>query len=128
MEEIKCGNLKDLFVNNQNIKTIDWKLRFKIVYQLASALDYLHFHNPNQSYVHLDVKPENILLTAKLSVKLTDFGALEIALRTGAIPTTKLSENKQYTPYYTAPERLRDLSAEPKSSMDVYRYNSSFLS
>ena len=125
MEEVKCGNLKDLFVINQNIRTIDWKLRFKIVYELASALDYLHFHNPNQSYIHLDVKPENILLTKELTVKLTDFGALEIALRTGAIPTTELSANKQHTPYYTAPERLRNLSAKPKSSMDVYWYNSS---
>ena len=126
MEEVKCGNLKDLFVSNQNIRTIDWKLRFKIVYQLASALDYLHYHNPNQSYIHLDVKPENILLTKELTVKLTDFGALEIALRTGAIPTAKLSANKQFTPYYTAPERLRNICATPKSSMDVYRYNSSF--
>ena len=126
MEEVQCGNLKDLFIMKKDIEPIDWKLRFLILYQLARALAYLHSHDPDKSYIHLDVKPENVSLTEELNVKLIDFGALEIALRTGAIPTTKLSATKQFTPYYTAPERLRNLSATPQRSMDVYRYNSSF--
>ena len=123
MEEVKCGNLSDLMVVNNHIK-IGWKLRYKILHQLAHALNYLHFHNPKKSYVHLDVKPENISLTLNLNVKLADFGSLEIAIATGATSTTtETSSSKQYTPLYTAPERLLDIcDAEAKSSMDVYSF------
>ena len=94
MEEVKCGNLSDLMVVNNHIK-IGWKLRYKILHQLADALNYLHFHNPKKSYVHLDVKPENILLTLNLNVKLADFGSLEIAIATGATSTTTETSSKK---------------------------------
>ena len=123
MEDVECGNLRDLMTAYKMIK-INWKLRYRILFQLVDALKYLHFNNPKKSYVHLDVKPENILLTLHLSVKLADFGSLQIAIATGATSTTtKTLSSNQYTPLYTAPKRLSDIcGTEAKSSMDVYSF------
>ena len=122
MEEVQCGNLKDLLISNKSIEVINWKLRYRITFQLADALQYLHSHDPKKSYVHLDVKPDNVLLTLNLCVKLADFGALDIAIATDATTTKKLPSSKEYTPLYTAPERLQDVfNNDSKTSMDVYR-------
>ena len=122
MEEVRCGNLRDLMIAEVTVM-IPWKLRFRIIFQLANALEYLHFHNPKKSYIHLDVKPENVLLTTNLTVKLADFGSLDIALATNAKPTQTIYTCKQYTPLYTAPERLADLNVESTAAMDVYSFS-----
>ena len=122
MEEVKGGDLYTLMVV-KNIE-VDWKARYRIMFELADALKYLHSHNPE--LVHLDVKPENVLLTLNLSVKLADFGSVEIARVTGATSTTTpsaASSKNQFTPLYTAPERLRNIfGTKAKSSMDVYSF------
>ncbi|CAF0897874.1 unnamed protein product [Adineta steineri] len=41
-----------------------------LLYQISQALDFLH----SLYYVHMDVKPENILITSDGSLKLCDFG------------------------------------------------------
>lgn len=65
---------RDLFdyLQDRNFK-IPEKKAAKMVYELASAISYLH----NYGIVHRDLKPENILMSADTDdacIKLLDFG------------------------------------------------------
>ncbi|CAD8107005.1 unnamed protein product [Paramecium primaurelia] len=69
-----------------------------IVYQIASALNYLH----TQGYLHRDLKPENIMIQDNGIVKLIDFGQVTY-------------QNEQHTDYvstrwYRSPEQIKQLS------------------
>ena len=113
-EEIEYGNLQDLVKLEE---AISWKLRYRIFTFIADGLFYLHFHNPYEKYIHLDIKPENILLSVNLDPKLADFGSSQTIKTTG--------ENCFYqikpTILYAAPEVLENPNIAPNSSMDVYR-------
>ena len=127
MEFIPCGNLEGLVLSEpepQNETQISWKIRSRFFVEIADALDYLHFDNPKVPYVHGDLKPQNILLTESLTIKLADFGAATIAKRTGSlsITTTNRYANTQHTELYTAPEFLKEPTKQKTRGMDVYSY------
>lgn len=42
-----------------------------VMYQIADGLDYIH----SQNVIHLDIKPENILISMEGKIKLADFGS-----------------------------------------------------
>ena len=54
-----------IFKNNPSL---DVRVRFFL--EISSALEFIHSKN----VFHRDVKPQNILLSSELSVKLIDFG------------------------------------------------------
>lgn len=66
----------------------------KILYQIFSAMNYLH----KNSIAHLDIKMENILINDNLDIKIIDFGF--------AVYEPKSSLNKFFggTPNYMSPE------------------------
>ncbi|CAM9530648.1 unnamed protein product [Phaeothamnion confervicola] len=85
-----------------------------IAVQTLSAIDYMH----SKGYIHLDVKPENVLYendeNGELHVKLCDFGFAERAdpaERSALLPT-------RGTPQYVAPEIL--LGNEYGTKVDVW--------
>lgn len=86
----------------------DQKHTDKFVLQLLSALQYLHSHQ----VLHLDLKPDNILLTRINSdVKLVDLGFC----RTDAFVDTQ-----GYTSGFAAPEQLSGGAVDVRS--DIYAF------
>ena len=66
MEFVEGANLKQLFFRNDPL--LETNLR-QIILDMALALDQVH----DAGYMHLDFKPENILITRNANVKLIDF-------------------------------------------------------
>ena len=65
---------------------------------MLQALDYLHFNK----VVHGDLKPENVLMSARGQVTLSDFGCSKV-LGSG----NEYLEKCQGTPAFLAPEMMR---------------------
>ena len=126
MEEIKGGNLEDLLFSAE-IENLPWALRFRMCFQIVTALRYLHSKNcddhiSKKPYIqHGDLKPQNILLTESANVKLGDFSAAVVAQATNIANSSSCSfpATTQYTPFYTAPEILNKQKCCIKS--DIYR-------
>ena len=122
LEYAPCGDLESLLHLEKEL-SLSWKLRARFFCELANALNYLHNHDPNRSYIHGDLKPQNVLLGDRLEIKLADFGAAAIAKATSASSLTSTGyNNTQHTPYYTAPEFLRDPTQGKCKSMDIYSF------
>ena len=61
------------------------------------ALNHIHFHD----IVHRDIKPDNVMISDDLTVKILDFGLANVCHEREDL-TTVIG-----TPYYVAPEVLR---------------------
>ena len=53
--------------------TLEWKVLYQIVIGIARGLEYLH-RGCNTRILHLDIKPQNILLDDEFCPKISDFG------------------------------------------------------
>ena len=90
----------DYFKNRKNTD--------KFVRQLLDVLDYLHSHQ----VLHLDLKPDNILLTRiNDDVKLIDFGFCY---------TDTFPDTTGRTESYAAPEQLSTVNSQLSIQTDIY--------
>ncbi len=64
----------DKWLDEDNL--LDWDQRVCIIIGVAQGLAHLHKCNP--IIVHLDIKPQNILLDQDYTPKLADFGLAKI--------------------------------------------------
>ncbi|XP_076805766.1 uncharacterized protein LOC143449441 isoform X2 [Clavelina lepadiformis] len=120
MECVDSGNLEDLLMS-KHVAEIPWVPRMRFVYEIADALSYLHYYDETKSFVHGDLKPQNILLTSDLVVKIADFGSVNVAMVAGVgNVSVDIAVNTQHTPYYTAPEFLKNPLLKRTAKMDVY--------
>jgi calcium-dependent protein kinase len=99
MEELSGGELFQRIVDRGQYKESDAAYVMK---QLFSALKYM---NEVHEIVHCDLKPDNILFkdkSEKSAVKIIDFGMAKV------LPKLQYLTHLCGTPYYTAPEVVKD--------------------
>ena len=85
----------------------------RLIETVARAVHYAH----EQRIVHRDLKPNNILLTATGVPKIADFGlARSLDIVGGLTMTTDFLG----TPAYSAPEQVRNRTADIGPATDVY--------
>ena len=88
--------------------------RFKVIANIATIFNYLH---STQKYVVIDIKPANLLLTAKAGVSLVDVDSIQIWENGKLLPTDV------GTPGYLPPEHYvqQNLGTSPISvSYDLF--------
>ncbi|CXI92292.1 serine/threonine protein kinase KIN, putative [Plasmodium berghei] len=101
LEYLGNGDLLTYICKNSNINE---NIAKRILYQLISAIEYLHKIN----IVHRDLKPENILLDHNNNIKLIDFGLSTIYSKNNFLQTSCGS------PFYTPPEILLGKKYNPE--------------
>ena len=94
MDYVEASNLKELHARSDPLLAENVA---QILIDMASGLEHMH----ENGYMHLDFKPENVLITRNAGVRLVDFDL------TRPIPEKpkKLRKNPG-TPGYMAPEQL----------------------
>lgn len=104
MEYVDGLNL-DAFLRE---KSLTMRQMIDIAVQTCRALSYAH----SKGIVHRDLKPSNILITRDtLSVKVADFGLVQLAQAAGELSTLTQSHIAMGTLEYMAPEQRRDARA-----------------
>ena len=104
MEHISGRTLRDLLDSQRRLSP---ETTAELLGPVADALDHAH----HAGVVHLDVKPENLLLTAE-TVKVADFGLVRAAAQRGH------GQALAATVHYCAPEVLRGGVVDGRA--DVY--------
>ena len=94
-------------------ENIDCQRRLRFALDISNALMYAHSHN----FLHLDVKPSNVIVSDRDTCKLGDFGCSQLAPNK-ADPLTPTSSSLTGTFAYRAPELLR--GRLPTDRSDIY--------
>lgn len=94
---------------------LTWELRFRLLEDIAHGMEYIH----DLGLLHRDLKSANVLVTAQMRAKVSDFGSIAHSLYNKSAPqraTTKrqtlgMEQNGMTagvgTPFYMSPEVLR---------------------
>ncbi|GMH04495.1 hypothetical protein Nepgr_006335 [Nepenthes gracilis] len=94
---------------------LPWRQRYKVAVDVAKALSYLH-HDCRSRILHLDVKPENILLDDHYRAVVSDFGLSKLMGK----EQSRIVTRARGTRGYLAPELILEQGISEKS--DVYSY------
>ncbi|CAH8385973.1 unnamed protein product [Eruca vesicaria subsp. sativa] len=120
-EYMENGSLEDRLFQVNNTLPIPWFVRFRIAWEVASALVFLHKSKPTP-IIHRDLKPANILLDHNFVSKVGDVG-LSTMIQVNPL-STKFTMYKHTSPVgtlcYIDPEYQRTGMLSPKS--DVYAF------
>ncbi|XP_058095516.1 G-type lectin S-receptor-like serine/threonine-protein kinase SD2-5 [Magnolia sinica] len=98
-EYMSNGSLDSWIFDRNKNQVLDWLTRKKIILDIAKGLAYLH-EECRQRIVHLDIKPQNILLDDNFNAKVSDFGLSKLMDR----DQSQVQTTMRGTPGYLAPE------------------------
>lgn len=87
------------------------RFRLSLMIQIGDSLDYLH----QAGWIHRDICPRNILLTAENRIKLIDFG-----LVVPNTPDFRKPGNRTGTANYMAPELIKRQTTDER--IDIFSY------
>jgi len=108
MDYVEAANLKELYARQDPILTENVA---QILIDMAVGLSHVH----ESGYMHLDFKPENVLVTRNGRVRLIDFDLSQ------QIPETPKKMSKYPgTPSYMAPEQLQREAFDARA--DIFAY------
>jgi serine/threonine protein kinase len=108
MEYIEGSNLKELYARHDPVLLENVA---QILIDMAEALEHVH----ESGYIHLDFKPENIIVSRNAAVRLVDFDLAQVI----SDKPLKITKNPG-TPTYMAPEQL---SGQPiDKRVDIFAF------
>ncbi|KAJ0972410.1 hypothetical protein J5N97_020369 [Dioscorea zingiberensis] len=114
-EFMSMGTLADhLFGQYKDRNCLSWKQRLAIALDVARGIEYLH-SLAQETFIHRDLKPTNILLDKNFRAKVSDFGLVKMA-DTMRSMTTKVAG----TFGYLAPEYA--INGRASRKVDVYSF------
>jgi serine/threonine protein kinase len=100
------------------ICSLDWNTMYQIAIGIARGLEYLH-QGCISRILHLDIKPQNILLDEDFCPKISDFGLAKICQRNDSIVSMIGTRG---TIGYIAPEVFSRTYGGVSHKSDVYSY------
>ncbi len=109
MDYVEASNLKELYAQHDPVLLENVA---QILIDMAEGLEHMH----DNGFMHLDFKPENVLVTRNANVRLVDFDLAQ------PIPEKpkRASKKNPGTPAYMAPEQLRGEPIGPR--VDIFSY------
>lgn len=113
-EYMPNGSLDRWLFQRSDKFMLEWQQRKKIILDIAKGITYLH-EDCRQKILHLDIKPQNILLDDNFNAKVADFGVSKLIDRDQSQVVTTM----RGTPGYLAPEWLSSVITE---KVDVYSF------
>jgi len=108
MDYVEGANLKELYARHDPVLLENVA---QIIIDMAEALEHVH----ESGFMHLDFKPENVLISRNGSVRLVDF---DLAMEIPGAPV-KLKKNPG-TPAYMSPEQLSGQAIDQR--VDVFAF------
>ncbi|XP_042319328.1 receptor-interacting serine/threonine-protein kinase 2 isoform X2 [Sceloporus undulatus] len=120
-EYMPNGSLNQLLHGKTMYPDIAWPLRFRMLYEIALGVNYLH--NMTPPLLHHDLKTQNILLDSDFHVKIADFGLSKWRMVSMSLSRTEKSMSEGGTIVYMPPEDY-DASKKTRASIkhDIYSY------
>ncbi|KAH0744987.1 hypothetical protein KY290_032980 [Solanum tuberosum] len=105
----------DRWITHENKENgLTWSTRQRIISDIAKGLAYLH-EDCSHKIIHLDIKPQNILLDQYLNAKISDFGLSKLIEKDKSKVVTRMRGTRGYL----APEWLSSVITE---KVDVYAF------
>ncbi|XP_057895464.1 receptor-interacting serine/threonine-protein kinase 2 [Melospiza georgiana] len=120
-EYMTNGSLNQLLHGKDVYPDIPWCLRFRILYEIALGVNYLH--NMNPPLLHHDLKTQNILLDDEFHVKIADFGMSKWRVISTSQSRSESSLPEGGTIVYMPPEDYNpSLKTRASVKHDIYSY------